>query len=106
MLGCGQCRRCLAGRQHVCADRFEIGIRGGFPGALAEQLAVPVTALQPLPDTVDAVAGALVEPGGNALRAVRGANLAAGRSGAGAGPGHDRAAGRAVRPGAGAPRCT
>ena len=56
------------GRQHVCADRYEIGVRNGWPGALAEQLAVPVTALQALPDTVDAALGALVEPGGNALR--------------------------------------
>jgi len=32
---------------------------------------VPVTALHALPDTVDVVAGALVEPGGNAMRAVR-----------------------------------
>ena len=78
MLGCGHCRRCVAGRQHVCENRFEIGIRGGFPGALAEQLAVPVTALHHLPDTVDEVAGAMVEPGGNALRSVWGANLAAG----------------------------
>jgi threonine dehydrogenase-like Zn-dependent dehydrogenase len=75
MLGCGHCRRCLGGLQHVCEDRFEIGIRGGFPGALAEQLAVPASALHPLPDTVDVVAGALVEPGGNALRSVWGANL-------------------------------
>ena len=64
------------GRQHVCADRYEIGIRGGWPGALAEQLPVPANALHALPDTVDATAGALVEPGGNALRAVRGAALA------------------------------
>jgi threonine dehydrogenase-like Zn-dependent dehydrogenase len=78
MLGCGKCRRCLAGRHHVCADRFEIGIRGGFPGALAEQLAVPVTAAFPLPDTIDNTAGALVEPGGNALRAVRAAALSPG----------------------------
>ena len=78
MLGCGHCPRCLDGRHHVCADRFEIGIRRGFPGALAEQLAVPVTALHRLPDAVDATLGALVEPGGNALRAVRGAGLAAG----------------------------
>ena len=42
MLGCGKCDRCLAGRQHVCADRFEVGISGGWPGALAEQVAVPV----------------------------------------------------------------
>ena len=78
MLGCGHCQRCLSGRHNVCEKRFEIGIRGGFPGALAEQLAVPVTALLALPDSVDDVAGALVEPGGNALRAVRGAELAAG----------------------------
>ncbi|MDP9867572.1 MULTISPECIES: zinc-dependent alcohol dehydrogenase [Streptosporangium] len=75
MLGCGRCRRCRTGLQHVCEDRFEIGIRGGWPGALAEQLPVPVTALHALPDTVDAVAGAMVEPGGNALRAVEGAAL-------------------------------
>src|SRR5215213_4608378 len=41
MLGCGTCSRCLDGRQHVCATRHEIGIRGGWPGALAEQLLVP-----------------------------------------------------------------
>ena len=78
MLGCGHCRRCRSGLQHVCRDRYEIGIRGGFPGALAEQLALPVSALHPLPDSVDAIAGALVEPGGNALRAVRGARLTSG----------------------------
>ncbi|MCU1527912.1 MAG: alcohol dehydrogenase [Frondihabitans sp.] len=78
MLGCGRCRRCLTGRQHVCEDRFEIGIRGGWPGALAEQLLVPVAALQALPDSVDQTMGALVEPGGNALRAVRGADLSTG----------------------------
>jgi threonine dehydrogenase-like Zn-dependent dehydrogenase len=71
MLGCGHCQRCRNGRQHLCADRFEIGIRGGWPGALAEQLLVPASALLPLPDRIDAAAGALVEPGGNALRAVR-----------------------------------
>ncbi|RKR92070.1 D-arabinose 1-dehydrogenase-like Zn-dependent alcohol dehydrogenase [Micromonospora pisi] len=75
MLGCGHCRRCRSGYGHVCADRSEIGIRGGFAGALAEQLAVPVTALHALPDEVDDTAGALVEPGGNALRSVQGAAL-------------------------------
>jgi threonine dehydrogenase-like Zn-dependent dehydrogenase len=78
MLGCAACDRCTAGRQHLCADRFEIGIRNGWPGALAEQLPVPVRALLPLPAPVDPMLGALVEPGGNALRAVRGAGLVAG----------------------------
>jgi threonine dehydrogenase-like Zn-dependent dehydrogenase len=73
MLGCGRCPRCLGGRQHLCAERFEIGIRRGWPGALAEQLLVPARALHPLPDGLGATAGALVEPGGNAFRAVRAA---------------------------------
>ncbi|HEY2673677.1 MAG TPA: alcohol dehydrogenase catalytic domain-containing protein [Rugosimonospora sp.] len=75
MLGCGACARCTGGRQHLCADRYEIGIRGGWPGALAEALLVPVRALVPLPDDVDPTLGALIEPGGNALRSVRGADL-------------------------------
>jgi threonine dehydrogenase-like Zn-dependent dehydrogenase len=75
MLGCGKCRRCTGGYQHVCTDRSEVGIRGGRPGALAERLAVPVTALHALPATVDPVLGALVEPGGNALRSALGADL-------------------------------
>ena len=75
MLGCGRCRLCMSGRQHVCHDRFEIGIRGGWPGALAEQVPVPVSALLALPDSVDDTAGALVEPGGNAMRSVRAAAL-------------------------------
>jgi threonine dehydrogenase-like Zn-dependent dehydrogenase len=75
MLGCRRCARCTAGRQHLCADRYEIGIRNGWPGALAERLPVPVPALHPLPDAVDPAMGALVEPGGNALRAVRAAGL-------------------------------
>ena len=77
-IGCGRCHRCLAGRQHVCEHRHEIGLRRGFDGALAEQMAVPVSALLPLPDTVDDVAGAMVEPGGNALRAVLAADLSPG----------------------------
>jgi threonine dehydrogenase-like Zn-dependent dehydrogenase len=75
MLGCRRCRRCRAGLQHVCAFRTEIGVRNDRPGALAEQLAVPVSALHPLPDGIDDTVGALVEPGGNALRAVQAANL-------------------------------
>jgi threonine dehydrogenase-like Zn-dependent dehydrogenase len=78
MLGCGVCRRCRGGTQWVCEFRTEVGIRGGRPGALAEQLAVPVSALHELPDSVDDALGAMVEPGGNALRAVWGAQLAPG----------------------------
>jgi threonine dehydrogenase-like Zn-dependent dehydrogenase len=78
MLGDQLCRRCRKGQQHVCERRQEVGIRGGRNGALAEKLAVPAWSLHELPAAVDAVLGALVEPGGNSLRAARAA---------GAGPG-------------------
>jgi threonine dehydrogenase-like Zn-dependent dehydrogenase len=87
MLGDGTCRRCRKGYQHVCDNRQEVGVRGGRPGALAEQLAVPATSLHTLPDTVDAVLGALVEPGGNAFRAAQAAALAAGDRALVLGPG-------------------
>ena len=73
MLGCGKCYRCLNNRQHVCENRFEIGIRNGWAGALAEELLVPSTALHFLPDSVDDTVGALIEPGGNSLRAAQAA---------------------------------
>ncbi|MFI5913066.1 zinc-binding dehydrogenase [Dactylosporangium sp. NPDC051541] len=78
MIGCGRCVRCLSGRHHVCAARDEVGIRGAIPGALAERLAVPAHTLHDLPDDLDAAAGAMVEPGGNALRCVHAAALAPG----------------------------
>jgi len=87
MLGDGTCRRCRRGHQHVCEQRTEVGVRGGRPGALAEQLAVPVTALHVLPESVDAALGALVEPGGNSWRAAHGAAVTAGDRALVLGPG-------------------
>jgi threonine dehydrogenase-like Zn-dependent dehydrogenase len=78
MLGDGACRRCRRGHQHVCEHRQEVGIRGGRPGALAEQLAVPAGSLHVLPDSVDATLGALAEPGGNAWRAAHAAGTGPG----------------------------
>ncbi|MEV6918339.1 alcohol dehydrogenase catalytic domain-containing protein [Amycolatopsis sp. NPDC051106] len=78
MLGDRTCRRCRRGHQHTCENRQEVGIRGARPGALAERLAVPAWSLHALPGEVDAVLGALVEPGGNALRAARATGAGAG----------------------------
>ncbi|SDO55539.1 Threonine dehydrogenase [Nakamurella panacisegetis] len=69
MLGCRQCERCRAGRSHLCENRYEIGVLGGWNGAVAEQVLVPVSALHILPDSVDDTAGAMVEPGANSRRA-------------------------------------
>lgn len=70
MIGCTRCDRCRVGRYWVCESRFEVGLRGGMPGALAEQIALPASHLHRLPDVVDDTAGAMVEPGGGAWRAV------------------------------------
>lgn len=74
MLSCGRCDRCTSGRRHVCRELVEVGISLGFSGALAESIAVPASSLLRLPEAVDDVAGALVEPGGNGWRAAAAAH--------------------------------
>jgi len=78
MLGCGHCRFCVGGHQHVCPDRREVGITDGWAGALAEQLLIPARFAFEIPSTVSVTAAALVEPGGNSLRAVDATGLTAG----------------------------
>jgi len=87
MLGCGVCHRCRRGQQWVCGFRGELGVRDGRPGALAEQVSVPASSLRELPDSVDDALGALVEPGGNALRSVQAAALQPGDRALVLGPG-------------------
>ena len=87
MLGCGRCARCRAGRGHVCADRYEVGISGGWPGALAERVLVPASSLHRLPSAIDDRSGALVEPGGNAWRAAAAVGAAPGQRVLVCGPG-------------------
>lgn len=78
MLGCGHCRYCLGGHQHVCPDRREVGITDGWPGALAERLLIPARFALKIPPSVTLTAAALVEPAGNSLRAVDAAQLSVG----------------------------
>jgi threonine dehydrogenase-like Zn-dependent dehydrogenase len=87
MLGCGHCQLCRSGRAHVCDDRYEVGVRNGWHGALAEKLLMPVSALQECPAGIDATVGAMVEPGANALRAVRVTQVQRGRATLIIGPG-------------------
>ena len=77
MLGCQQCDRCKTGYQHLCHDRDEVGIRNGYPGALAQRLIIPEFAAHELPDDLDPALGAMVEPTGNALRSVDATKLKA-----------------------------
>lgn len=79
MLGCGHCSYCLSGHQHVCPDRFEVGILDGWAGALADKVLIPTRFAYEIPENVSLAAAALVEPGGNSLRAVWGAAIEPGQ---------------------------
>jgi 2-desacetyl-2-hydroxyethyl bacteriochlorophyllide A dehydrogenase len=67
LISCGTCPLCVAGHPNICPDRGVIGIvrQGGF----AELVAVPRTSLVPLPDGLDPVGGALIEPLANVVHA-------------------------------------
>ena len=74
---CGRCEPCRTGAVHLCvAMRF-----AGLPptdGALREYVAWPEAALHPVPDSIDDVAAALIEPLAIAIHAVERAGNVAG----------------------------
>jgi L-iditol 2-dehydrogenase len=67
---CGACETCAAGRGHLCPKVRFLG-HSVTDGALRELLAWPAANLVPLPDTIDDVAGAMLEPLGVAIHALR-----------------------------------
>jgi len=68
LVPCGKCNRCLAGRPHLCARRQIFGMNR--PGAFAEYVNVPVSALLDWPATLPAEAACLAEPLGNGAHMV------------------------------------
>ncbi|MGQ9733140.1 MAG: zinc-dependent alcohol dehydrogenase [Candidatus Zipacnadales bacterium] len=70
---CGKCDMCRRGYTNICRHI----VFPSFPprdGALAEYIACPAHATYPLPDSVSYIAGALAEPLGVGIHAVRLAN--------------------------------
>jgi threonine dehydrogenase-like Zn-dependent dehydrogenase len=80
ILSCGRCAECRRGLRHVCREREIIGVHraGGF----AERVAVPASALRPLPPGLPWEAAALIEPAANAVHAWNQAGRALGTDGA------------------------
>ncbi len=80
ILSCGRCAECRRGLRHVCREREIIGVHraGGF----AERVAVPASALRPLPPGLPWEAAALIEPAANAVHAWNQAGRALGADGA------------------------
>ncbi len=84
---CGKCDLCAAGHPNLCRDLPFCGL-WPTPGAMQQHLHVPASACFPLPDEIDDVAGAVLEPFGVGLHAADLAHIQPHRSVAilGAGP--------------------
>ncbi len=67
---CGTCETCAAGRGHLCPRVRFLG-HSMTDGAMRELVAWPEANLVPLPDAIDDVAGAMLEPLGVAIHALR-----------------------------------
>lgn len=64
---CGYCRKCRAGRRHLCRNTVGIGVNR--PGCFAEYVSVPAPNLFKLPDAIDDSIAAILDPLGNATHA-------------------------------------
>lgn len=69
LIGCQECRLCLTGRPHLCPRRRLLS--ASLPGSNAEFVAVPASAVYPLPPGMPLDRAALTEPTACAMRAVR-----------------------------------
>ena len=67
---CGACETCALGRGHLCPSVRFLG-HSTTDGALRELIAWPLANLVPLPDTIDNAAGAMLEPLGVGIHAMR-----------------------------------
>jgi threonine dehydrogenase-like Zn-dependent dehydrogenase len=69
LITCGECEACRSGVPNLCPTRQLVGLNR--PGGFAEYVAVPATALVPLPDQLDDTAASLAEPLAVGVRAAQ-----------------------------------
>jgi threonine dehydrogenase-like Zn-dependent dehydrogenase len=69
LISCGVCSSCRKGQVQLCSKRAIVGIHR--PGAFAEYVAVPASAVHVVPDELDLFRASLTEPLACALRAAR-----------------------------------
>ena len=73
---CGACPPCRSGRTTFCVAMQSLGVTR--PGGMSERVLAPATELFPIPDGVDMLRAALVEPLANCVHAVRKSGLQVG----------------------------
>ncbi len=67
ILSCGRCRLCRSGQRQICGHRQIIGVHR--PGGFADRVAVPQSAVRPVPPGLPLDIAALIEPAANAVHA-------------------------------------
>ena len=75
---CGECEYCRSGKKHLCPERFSAGIGLMNDGAFAEYLIAREDMIYKLPDSIDDVQAAMIEP---CAVSMHGASLAGVREG-------------------------
>lgn len=68
IVSCGACRQCARGDTHLCGRRQIFGMHR--PGAFADRVAVPESALTVWPEGLDMLSAAMSEPLGNGVHVV------------------------------------
>ena len=68
IIACGACDYCHEGRNNLCSNRSMIGMQ--LPGAFAQRMAMPASAIIDIPQDMDARTAALAEPAATALHAL------------------------------------
>jgi alcohol dehydrogenase len=68
LIACGVCEFCAQGRNNLCANRSMVGMTRA--GAYAEMMSIPAQSLVDVPQEMDPVKVALVEPAATALHAL------------------------------------
>ncbi|RDG37116.1 zinc-dependent alcohol dehydrogenase [Streptomyces corynorhini] len=76
-LACGTCAQCLRGRYNICATLDVFGCQ--TPGGMTDHFVIAADRAVPLPDDLDDLRAALVEPAATPVHAVRRAGDLTGR---------------------------
>lgn len=74
---CGVCSECLSGQIHRCSQAEVLGVVN-HDGAYAEEVLLPESMIEPLPDTLTYEEGAMIEPTAVAVRVVETAGVTPG----------------------------
>lgn len=76
---CGKCKFCLSGHYNICPDVDFLATQPNYRGALTNYITHPESLTYKLPDNMDTMEGALVEPAAVGMHAAMEADVKPGK---------------------------